>query len=140
RGGLRFALTTRNWTKGIPTAMWDTHFNADEAITNGQDVATLEYRRALASNKFIEVRGYWDRKRSHGHYQYDALGIDEDHTETIGGEARLQWDLSSNHRFTAGAEYADVRRLDYSYEVGDYKIDVNRPYAVKSYYMQYEGH
>ncbi len=140
KGGLRFALSTRRSTKGIPTAMWDTNFNTDEAITTGRDVATINYQRALGPNKTIEVRGYWDRARSRGHYQYDDLGIDRYTAETAGGEARLQWDLSPNHRLTAGAEYANNRRLHYWYEVGDYRIDLDRPGDVTSYYLQYEGH
>ena len=140
RGGLRLALSTRTRTKGIPTAMYDTQFNADEAMTNAQDVATLEYHRALVPGKTVELRGYWDRSRYHGHFQYDELGIDHYLTETIGGEARLQWDLSLNQRLTAGGEYMNLRRLDYWYKVGDYKIDLNRPNNMRSYYLQYEGH
>jgi iron complex outermembrane receptor protein len=140
RGGLRLSLASRAATKGIPTAMWGTNFNQDEWVMNGQDVATLDYHRALGANKSVELRGYWDHGRSHGLYPYDAIGIDGWDTKTFGGEARLQWDLTPNHRFTAGSEYANVRRLNYWYKVGDYTIELQRPFGVTSYYLQYEGH
>jgi iron complex outermembrane receptor protein len=139
-GGLRLALSTRGGTKGIPTAMYDTVFNADEAMYGRQDRATLEYRRALAPNKVLEVRGFWDRGVYQGHYPYGDVGIDHSDTQTIAGEARFQWDLSPNQRFTAGTEYNHVRRLEYWYKIGDYTIDLQQPFDLASYYLQYEGH
>jgi len=140
KGGFRLNLTSRSQTKGIPTAMWETVFNADEAMTHAQDVATIDYHRNLGRNWSFDTRAYWDRSRYRGHFQYDDLGVDRFLTRTAGGEARLQWDLSMRTRITAGVEYARVRPLDYSYRVGDYEIDLQQPTDMTSYYVQYEGH
>jgi iron complex outermembrane receptor protein len=140
RGGFRFALSSRSRTKGVPTGMYDTVFNTDEQMTKAQDVAVVEYHRALDGNKSIELRGYWDHSHYHGHYQYDELGVDRYDADVLGGEARGQWDLSPNQRFTAGTEYQDLRHIDYLYTVGDYKIALTQPSTMTSYYLQYEGH
>jgi iron complex outermembrane receptor protein len=140
KGGLRLAISTRSRTKGVPTAMYNARFNADQATTDAQDLVTADYHRALDATKTIELRGYWDRGRYRGHFPYDELGTDRYVAQAVGGEARLQWDLSPNHRLTTGVEYVNAWRVDYGFVVGDYKIDLNRPYDMTSYYLQYEAH
>jgi outer membrane receptor protein involved in Fe transport len=140
RGGLRLSLSSRKEKKGLPTAMWETNFNQDEFIGSSRQDATLEYRHSLGSNKRIELRGYWTRRESEGDYPYDDLGIDHSNSNTAGAEARLQWDLSPKQRITGGTELTDGTRANYWFKVGDYKIEIDRPYRTSSVYLQYEAH
>ncbi|MEK6371391.1 MAG: TonB-dependent receptor [Acidobacteriota bacterium] len=140
KGGFKLSASTRTSTKGLPTASFDTVFNADSSASWTDELVVAEYRRKFGRNATMELRSYWDHGHGTGVYPYDVLGIEDSFSSTVGGEARLHLDLSPNHRLTAGGEYATSRPTTYGYVAGDFKVDLRRPYDVTSYYLQYEGH
>jgi outer membrane receptor protein involved in Fe transport len=139
-GGFDLRYSTRERTKGTPTASYDSDFNAAPAnVMNRQDIFEAQYHRNFGT-KTIELRAYHDRASYKGFFQYGDTGIDRYVVPTNGGEARFQWDIRANHRLTAGTEYMSAPHLDYTYKVGTYTIDLNQADNMTSYYFEYEGH
>jgi iron complex outermembrane receptor protein len=140
KGGFKLSASTRTNIQGVPTASFGTVFNAATSTSFTRNLVVAEYQHRLGRNATMELRSYWDRGHGSGSYSYDVVGLESSISSTIGGEARVHWDLSPNQRLTAGTEYANSRKIEYQYAAGDFNVDLRRPYDVTSYYLEYEGH
>jgi iron complex outermembrane receptor protein len=117
-GALTF-LAGRIWReKRIPTASYDTIFNADRTlIAEERDFAELTYEQALGADYSAVVKASYDDYIEHGDYIYDFgevgnpadFGAIRDRTrgEWITTEAKLSTTAIDRNRLTAGVECRD---------------------------------
>lgn len=77
--------------------------------------------------KKLELRGSYEHSRHRGFYPYDSLGVDDSNSVRFGTEARFNWDVRPNQRFTVGGEISRNSPANYNYVVGDYRLHLLRP-------------
>jgi outer membrane receptor protein involved in Fe transport len=125
--------------KGIPTGAFGIIFGDPRAKTiDEREWMDLSHEFPLGYDKALTVRAYYDWYRYDGTYPY-ADGPLTDHTRGVwaGGEARLNWDLSSSNRLTLGSEYRYNFRSTYSWETnGVPQFDADIHSSIASAYAQ----
>ena len=127
--------------KGIPTAPWEIIFNSGKAKTiDEHNIFELKYDNDIGADKNIILRSYIDRYFYKGLYPYeDSVYSDKSEDLWFGGELQFRWDLYSNNRLIAGAEYQNHFRASYLYLAADYTIfEGNFPHNILSFYLQDE--
>jgi iron complex outermembrane receptor protein len=140
KGAFRLSAHTAERTKGIPTASYGTAFNADSSTKDRDDSLVANYERPLGVGRTLELRGSYEHSHSQGFYPYDSLGMDVTRSIRYGAEARFNWDIRPNQRFTAGVEISRSAEAAYDYVVGDYQIHLRRPFTGSSFYIQDDYH
>lgn len=126
--------------KGIPTASFGTVFNDSRAQTlDVYQYFQLQYNTALASDKHVQLRAYYNHYYYEGTYPYEEISYDANNTRWFGGEAQFRWDISSINRLIVGMEYQKSPRADYRiWDPNGTSYDQNFPYNVFSIYVQDE--
>lgn len=131
--------------KGIPTGAFETAFGDPRAKTlDEQSFVGLKGERHLPHHQSLRLRGYFDRYKYRGTYPYDqedyhTLLFDANDGQWLGGEAQFTWDLRSDNRFIAGAEYQ--KHLQAHYHTWDLETDIfdeDFPFTVLSFYLEDE--
>jgi iron complex outermembrane receptor protein len=132
--------------KGIPTGAFGITFGDGRAKTlDEQSFVGLKYERLLPHYQRLNLRGYFNHYRYRGTYPYDqedyhTLFSDANDGQWLGGEAQFTWDLRSDNRLIAGAEYQkhlQVRYHTWDLEEADI-FDGDYPFTVLSFYMEDE--
>jgi iron complex outermembrane receptor protein len=131
---LRLLVLDSTRTKGIPTASWGTQFGADENITDGRTLVSLDFTRPLGTAKTLSLRAFQDRFDYHGNY---PVGYSDRTSSTRdGAELRYVWDVRPTHRLTLGGEYVDNRIAQFQW-TGGHRIGT--PFTTSSVYVQDEA-
>ncbi|NOY57996.1 MAG: TonB-dependent receptor [Calditrichaeota bacterium] len=135
--------------KGIPTGAWGVVFNNPHSKTLDENQQLqLEYSHSIGVDKNIMLRAYYDHYYYNGVYPYE----DEEDGETysydiwdsndakrLGSELQFRWDIRSNNRLIAGAEYQKILRANYRYwDARETYYDEDFPYNTQSFYLQDE--
>jgi iron complex outermembrane receptor protein len=143
-------LDYKNWVmqgvfssrrKAVPTASFETIFN-DPAFetTDEHAFAEIKYAGAIAADKYLLWRGYYDYYCYRGVYPYETIYRDRNLGHWAGSELQLRWDPRPNHRITFGMEYQKHLRAEYLVLNGtvlDFKLDL--PFSIRSFYLQDEN-
>lgn len=137
-GPLKVWGRTQTRKKGIPTGSYDILFNELAHTTNRSLILGADYTKSLGSSKQFDLQTYWLRTSASGLYPYEDLGIESSKAVRYGAEGRFRWDVRANQRLVLGSELSNSPTTEYSYAVGDYQIDLTRPYTVASIYLQHE--
>ncbi len=106
-------------TKEIPTASYDTVFNAaGTATTDDHSYADLEYKHTFVQPWEVRARGFYDRKCYQGTYVYPSVNNPNDAAQTSpeedfsdgrwwGVEGQVSHLIGDRNRAVAGMEYRD---------------------------------
>ncbi len=126
--------------KGVPTASFETDFNADEVTFDDMQFAEAKIHHDFNYKSQINLRTYFDHFNYRGKYLYDGyLNEDMNDALTSGSELQFIYDILSNNRITIGAEF---RRTFHSmYENWDddtIYTKFEEPYSVFSIYAHDE--
>lgn len=124
--------------KGIPTGSYDTLFNEFAEIDARSQMFGADYTRSVGSDKQFDVRTFWLHTTMTGVYPYDEIGLERSAGIRYGAEGRFRWDLKANQRLVVGSEVSRAPMVEYKYVVGDYTIDIERPFSLASVYLQHE--
>lgn len=125
--------------KGVPTAPWETNFNASNSkSTDDRSYVEIKYHNTIRNNFNFHIRGYYDWYTFKGEYPYnEGQQTDRNIGKTIGSELQFIWDIYSNNRLTLGGEYIENIQSDYKLwyynSILFYKDD---PYGIASFYLQ----
>jgi iron complex outermembrane receptor protein len=106
---------TSSRKKGYPTAAFSTVFNDSRAYeTDKRSFAEIKFEPRLSSDKSATLRFYYDDYTYIGNYPTDypledppVVGLNQDNSEGNwwGGDAHLEWDITSANKLIAGTEY-----------------------------------
>jgi len=142
--GLTFSALATSRRKGVPTAPWEATFNADTRTRDDRAFLELKLDHTLGVGKVIQIRGFYDTYSYEGIYPYEpvdgGLYIDGNDNSWLGGEVRLNWDLSPNNRLTFGTELQHGRRANFLAQTDEWGVGTvgNWPFSVFSLYAQDE--
>lgn len=153
QGGLKLSVFGSSRRREIPTAPYETVFNAG-AEWSQDDRAYLDLRwdATVADDTHLQVRGYADGYRYLGAYPYlldeeDAsagvyLNRDEAYGVWTGVESHLMRRIGGRHTVLLGAEYrANLRQDMINYndtEPREYLVDWRQRSSVRSLYAEAE--
>ena len=134
--------------KAIPTAPYDSLFNANETRTwDNRGYLDLKYETLLQSGAEVVARVYYDSYWYKGEYMYDYgdaldpyLSLNHDYGKGAWWGSDLQWAKQlGNHRIVAGTEYRNsLREEQGNYDQDGVYLDVETDSAVSAVFAQDE--
>jgi iron complex outermembrane receptor protein len=134
--------TERN--TGVPTASYGTLFGDNRMrVHDRQMFADVIYTKEIDQTKVLTLKTYVQEVYYAESYPYDPAdgGLGHDHSDGIwtGSEARFRWDVLSNNRLFAGAEWQQHYRAEFhSQDETSVYTNANYPYFGYSFYLQDE--
>ena len=143
---LTLSLRRYSRKKGIPTAAYETAFNAASWTDDGQSMAELRFQRSLSPDLSLSARGHATRYQYEGLYPYVDEETDElydtyDDTDALwfGLNSQLQWDSSPANRLVGGLEYSRHARVPYRI-FDDFEVysEFDKPFNTVSMFVQDE--
>ncbi len=139
-GGLTVQAMTTFREKAFPTAAWGVLFNDGRAKTRDERVfLDLEWTAKLNPAMTLNLRAGYDDYSYKGGYPYEVMSFDSSRGKAWLGEARFQWDLSSNNRLVAGMLYQDNFRADYRvWDPGNEIFYGDFPFRLRSIFIHDE--
>ncbi len=140
------AYVTRD--KNIPTAPYETAFNAGRTLTtDSRGFAEIMFDHQLDDSKSLQARAFYDEMSYYGNWPifHSRVGRVVDWPEAAwekwwGGEVLFSWQLCAWNRLAFGAEFQDhvlAEQKAWNAVDGLY-FDENRPFRVWSLYAQDE--
>ena len=126
--------------KGVPTASFETDFNADEITFDDQQFAEAKIHHEFSYKNQLNIRTYFDHYNYRGKYLYDGyMNEDMNDALTIGTEAQFIYDIQSNNRATFGAEYRRTFHSFYKdWDAEAVYVEFEEPYTVYSFFIHDE--
>ena len=126
--------------KGVPTASFETDFNADEVTFDDLQFAEAKLHHDLSYKSQLNIRTYFDHFNYRGKYLYDNyLNEDMNDALTAGTEIQFIYDILSNNRITVGTEYRRTFHSFYKNWDDETTYDeFEEPYTVFSIYIHDE--
>lgn len=126
--------------KAIPTASFDMVFNYPGAETiDRYSLVEARYTDLLTPGLLVTLRGNYNTYKYEGLYVYPEPNPDATTNKWFGTEAQVQWDIQPEHRLSAGIEYQNNLRANYSsYFENEVLFDKDVPFTVLSLYLQSE--
>ncbi len=126
--------------KSVPTASFETVFNAKETTLDQRSFVEGRYASLPGETMQLSARAYFDQYNYSGIYDY-ADGEEPDASTGVwaGGEAQLTWDMLPTNRVIAGVEYQQHFQSDYRLWTNAATLfSGNFPFHVGSAYLQDE--
>ena len=126
--------------KSVPTASFETVFNAKETTLDERAFVEGRYSSLPGARAQFSARAYFDQYRYKGYYEYSDGGEPDASTGVwAGGEAQVTWDMLPTNRIIAGAEYQQHFRSDYRlWTDNEVLFSGDFPFNVGSVYFQDE--
>jgi len=139
---LNFLASTRK--KAVPTAPWETLFNAETTTQDTWITVDGVWSRTLAPNHLFTARAYTSYYSSPGRYAYELPGgdaLEETIARWAGFELSHNWETSARNRLSSGVEFRRAWEASYAawdndgvYWEGDF------PFSFLAAYVQDEAH
>lgn len=125
--------------KAIPTASFETVFNALSKTLDERQSFSVGWSKQISARQLLTLDGYWNRNNYAGTYAYEE-GVEHDRNigQWLGTEARWQWDVAAANRFIAGMEYIYNPTVSYKTDLAGVSYHKNFPYSIFSVYAQDE--
>lgn len=117
RGGLTLAGYSSSRRKDVPTAAFETDFNAPFFTVDARHFLELRYARPSTDGSRLDLSVSWDQYAYRGEYWYGGEpNPDSTHGTWLTAEGRFLWNVAASHRLTIGGRV--VRSLGAEYRAG----------------------
>ena len=126
--------------KSVPTASFETLFNAKETTLDQRSYVEGRYATLPGEKTQFTARAYFDQYNYSGIYEYaDGEEPDASTGVWVGGETQMTWDMFPTNRIIAGVEYQHHFQSDYRlWTINEILFAGDFPFHVGSAYLQDE--
>lgn len=127
--------------KTIPTAPFATKFGAKTTVGDYRISSDALYKTKFSFNTQLTARAYFNRYDYYGYWTYENdISYDTTHNTWLGADIQFHWDISPEHKLSAGIEWKRNVQANFSVSHTAGKgFEANMPYTVGSGYIQAES-
>jgi outer membrane cobalamin receptor len=128
--------------KDVPSAPYEVDFGTNSPTTDIFNFAEAKYSYNISYDELLTARLYYDQYYFHGSYIYNGSSEwDKDNSKSLGSEIQYLWDISTNNRIIAGAEFKKIFTADYtSWDATHILSNFNFSFNKYALYFQDEYH
>ncbi len=120
---LKLSFSYFDRAKGIPTGAFSVNFNEMSYTVDRRYMIAAKYEKQLSSSLLITGNVKFDHYYYYGSYPYSSLLEEETTSSWLTPTVQLIYDIASNNRLIAGAEYVQIFNTDY---IADLQLQQNK--------------